>query len=246
MHRWLLTTPDAWAAARGTRRRVGDLQPPRGRHRHHRRPGRRVGRPRRVRSGLDRGGLLRARRRVAVPAPDARDPRTAGAAADRRSRSGPSRRGSPSSPCAPCSPGTTRSPHRRHRPGHRLAAGDAVLSWAQRRTGRQLGSPPSWPTPRRPCCVPTSRPCSWRACCSTPPWAGRGPTPSPGWSSPPWPSAKASRRGAGGLLRSRRSHVRLRPCREEPGCGCTQGGADECCTPAADPEPLQISLHRES
>ena len=36
------------------------------------------------------------------------------------------------------------------------------------------------------------------------------------------------------------------PARAQPGCGCTQGGADECCTPAVAPEPRTISLHRES
>lgn len=75
-----------------------------------------------------------------------------------------------------------------HEPDHStvgiaLAAASLVimpfLSWAQRRTGKSLGSNAVVPTPPKPCCAPTSPRCCWPASSSTPPWAGPGPTPLP-------------------------------------------------------------------
>ena len=65
-----------------------------------------------------------------------------------------------------------------------LAAASLVimpfLSWAQRRTGRSLGSN-AVVADSTQTLLPTCPRCSWPGWSSMPPWAGRGPTRSPGW-----------------------------------------------------------------
>lgn len=55
------------------------------------------------------------------------------------------------------------------------------LSFAQRRTGRALGSGAWSPTPSRPCCAPTCRESCLLGCCSMRSWGGGGQTRLPGW-----------------------------------------------------------------
>ena len=81
-----------------------------------------------------------------------------------------------SSPSPPTSPSTPYAPSRRQRGQHStvgivLAAVSLAvmpfLSYAQRRAGRELGSPSRSPTPSRPCCAPTCPRSCWSGCCST-------------------------------------------------------------------------------
>ena len=78
-----------------------------------------------------------------------------------------------------------------------------LLAWIEIRTGRELGSRASSPTPSNCSCASTSPAQSSLAYCSTASSAGRGPTQSPPWSWPASPSEKASRPGA--ATSSRRS-----------------------------------------
>ncbi len=80
-----------------------------------------------------------------------------------------------------------------------LATGSPIalpaLGLAKRRTASASTTPPWWPTRPRRCSAPTSRSSSSPAWSSTPPWAGRGPTPSPPSASPPSPCEKVGRPG---------------------------------------------------
>ena len=74
----------------------------------------------------------------------------------------------------------------RHRAGGRLARWSCRSCPGHSAAPAGASAPTRWsPTPPRPCCAPTCPPSCWSAWSSTPPSAGRGPTRSPDWSSPP-------------------------------------------------------------
>ncbi|BBY46959.1 hypothetical protein MARA_04270 [Mycolicibacterium arabiense] len=71
-----------------------------------------------------------------------------------------------------------------------------VLSWAQRRAGRELGSLSRLsPIPSKRCCARICPGCFWSDCCSTACSDGPGPTRSPRWSSRELQCGKAWKRG---------------------------------------------------
>ena len=206
---------------------AGHLQPDRGRDRHQRRPGRRVGRADRVRAGLGRRGLQRPDHLVAVPPPPPRDPGTPGAAAARVLVLRPRRlrrlRVDP-------------DPDHRRRPGHltgRDRAGDrvadhhavAVLGAAPHRQGARLQRRRRRLHPDPAVHLPVRRPAAR-------PGAERDPR--LGLGRPDRRTGHRRRRGP----RRARSLARRRlllthrqpPPTATAGCGCTDGAcSDGCC-----------------